>query len=584
MNTMPTLTNGSRLNFQKYSAMTKKELYELLNELRSLPSETEWVEFKKAGNSYDFKKLGKYFSALGNEANLKGKPYGWLIFGVDDKTRKIIGTNYRPDRPKLDSLKSEVADKTTNRITFIEIHELFLPQGRRVIMFQIPTAPRGIPVAWEGHYYGRDGESLCPLNIQEIEQIRNQQIKYDWSAQICKNATLDDLEPQAIGKAREQFKEKNKNSSSITPGEVDSWEDITFLNKAKVTIHGKVTNTAILLLGKEESASLISPAVAKMSWILKDKENMELDYEHFGPPFLVNVERLFSRIRNLTYRTLPSGTLFPIETTQYDSWVIREVIHNCIAHQDYGLGGRVNVVENPAGLIFTNAGSFLPGSVEQVIGQDAPQEIYRNPFLAEAMVQLNMIDTRGGGIKKMFTLQMERFFPLPDYDLKNPDRVKVHIYGEIIDEKYSRLLIENADLDIWSVILLDKIQKRVRINKDEHSRLKKQGLIEGRYPNLFVAARIAATTGMKARHIRDRGFDKKYYQDMILALIKEHEPVKRQDIDELLLPKLPEVLSQKQKKTKINNLLYELSAKGNKIKNIGSRKMPRWILMESNKK
>jgi len=91
--------------------MTKKELYKLLNELRSLPSETELVEFKKAENSYDFKKLGRYFSALGNEANLKGKPYGWLIFGVEDKTGNIIGTNYRPDRPKLDSLKSEIADK-----------------------------------------------------------------------------------------------------------------------------------------------------------------------------------------------------------------------------------------------------------------------------------------------------------------------------------------------------------------------------------------------------------------------------------------------------------------------------------------
>ncbi|MBW2742281.1 MAG: putative DNA binding domain-containing protein [Deltaproteobacteria bacterium] len=575
--------------------MTKEELYKLLNELRSLPSETEWVEFKEAGSSYSFNKLGRYFSALGNEANLKGKPYGWLIFGVEDKARKIIGTYYRRDRSKLDSLKSEIANKTTkldslkseiankttNRITFTEIHELLLSEGRRVIMFQIPAAPRGIPVAWEGHYYGRDGESLCALNIQEIEQIRNQHIKYDWSAQICKDATLNDLEPQAIGKAREQFKEKNKNSSTITPGEVDSWGNITFLNKAKVTIQGKITNTAILLLGKEESASLISPAVAKMSWILKDKENIELDYEHFGPPFLVNVERLFSRIRNLTYRTLPSGTLFPIEATQYDPWVIREVIHNCIAHQDYELGGRINVVENPASLIFTNAGSFLPGSVEQVIGQDAPQEIYRNPFLAEAMVQLNMIDTRGGGIKKMFTLQMERFFPLPDYDLKEPYRVKVHIRGEIIDEKYSRLLIDNADLDIWTVILIDKVQKRVRITKDEHSRLKKQRLIEGRYPNLFVAAKIASATGMKARHIRDRGFDKKYYQDMILALIREHAPVKRQDIDELILPKLPEVLSQKQKKAKIHNLLFELSAKMNKIKNIGSRKCPQWVLLKN---
>ena len=259
---------------------------------------------------------------------------------------------------------------------------------------------------------------------------------------------------------------------------------------------------------------------------------------------------------------------------------IREVIHNCIAHQDYGLSGRINVVENPASLIFTNAGSFLPGSIEKVIGQDAPQEIYRNPFIAEAMVQLNMIDTRGGGIKKMFNIQMARFFPLPDYDLKEPDRVKIQIRGEIIDEKYSRLLIDKADLDIWTVILLDRVQKRIQITKDEHSRLKKQGVIEGRYPNLFVAAGIAATMGMKARHILDRGFDKKYYQDMILALTHEHGPVKRRDIDELILPKLPEVLSQKQKKAKIHNLLFELSIKMKKIKNIGSRKHSQWVLLK----
>jgi len=195
--------------------MIKEELNRLFNELRSLPSETEWVEFKKARYNYDFRKLGRYFSALSNEANLKGKPCGWLVFGVEDETRKVVGTYYRSDRSKLDSLKSEIANKTTNRITFIEIHELLLPEGR-VIMFQIPAAPQGIAVAWEGHYYGRDGESLCALNIQEIEQIRNQHIKYDWSAQVCKNATLDDLDPQAIVKAREQFKEKNKNSSSMT--------------------------------------------------------------------------------------------------------------------------------------------------------------------------------------------------------------------------------------------------------------------------------------------------------------------------------------------------------------------------------
>lgn len=300
--------------------MTKEVLNRLLNELLALPSETEWVEFKEASNNYDFNKLGQYFSALSNEANLKGKACGWLVFGVHDKTRQIINTGYSPNRKDMNSLKGEIARHTTGNLTFIEIHELSLPEGR-IILFEIPPAPRGVPIAWKGHYYGRDGESLGALNIQEIEQIRNQGRKYDWSAQICKDATIDDLEPQAIDKAREQFKEKNKNSSAITLDEVDSWEEITFLNKAKVTIQGKITNAAILLLGKEESASLISPAVAKMSWILKDRKNIELDYEHFGPPFLVNVERLFSRIRNLTYRTLPSGTLFEMETTQYDAWV-----------------------------------------------------------------------------------------------------------------------------------------------------------------------------------------------------------------------------------------------------------------------
>ncbi|MEW6002851.1 MAG: ATP-binding protein [Nitrospirota bacterium] len=158
--------------------MTQEELKELLDKLRALADETEWVEFKKAQSSYDFNKLGKYFSALCNEANLKNQNNGWLIFGVESKTREIVGTNFRAIRADLDNLKLEIANKTTNRITFSEIYELFLPEGR-IIMFQIPAAPKGIPIAWEGHYYGRDGESLVALNLQEIEQIRSQGQQFD---------------------------------------------------------------------------------------------------------------------------------------------------------------------------------------------------------------------------------------------------------------------------------------------------------------------------------------------------------------------------------------------------------------------
>ena len=156
---------------------TEKELTDILSRLRALPSETEVVEFKKARNGFDDDNLGQYFSALSNEANLKSQAYGWLVFGVDDKTHEVIGSNYKQTRPSLDAMKKAIADQTSGRVTFEEIYA-FKYEGQRVVMFQIPAAPQGIPISYKGHYYGRDGESLVALNIQEIEQIRGQVQKY----------------------------------------------------------------------------------------------------------------------------------------------------------------------------------------------------------------------------------------------------------------------------------------------------------------------------------------------------------------------------------------------------------------------
>lgn len=552
--------------------MKQYELEKLLFYLLQLRKETEWLEFKLAERNFHFDDLGKYFSALSYEANLKNKDCGWLIFGVNDN-RKIIGTQYRKNKAELESLKSEIAKHTTGNITFIEIFELNLPEGR-VIMFQIPPAPKGIPVAWKGHYYGRHDEALGALTIQEIEQIRNQGKSYDWSAQICKGATVNDLDKDALIKARELFKEKNPRLAD----EVNHWDEAEFLNKAKITIQNKITNTAIILLGKIESEHFISPAVAQITWILKDENNVNLDYEHFHPPLILNVENALNKIRNLKYRYIVTQTLFPTEINMYEPWVIREALHNCIAHQDYDLGGRIVITEKTDKLYFSNLGSFIPGSIENVIKQNYPIEKLRNPFLTAAMVNLNMIDTIGGGIIRMFTYQKNRYFPLPDYDLTQQNRVIVMIHGKIIDENYTRLLIEKTDLDLETVILLDKVQKRIKLNKNEFKVLKSKKLVEGRYPNLFVASQIAVVSGEKARYIKDRGFDNIHYQNLILAFVKKYGSANRNDIDELLMDKLPEVLSEKQKRRKIKNLLYKMSKEKALIKNIGTKKFPEWIV------
>jgi len=283
-------------------AELKKKLYKLIN----LPAEVEWLEFKEAKNNFDFDNLGRYFSALSNEANLKKQECGWLIFGVTDKPpRKIVGSYYKSPRPTLDKLKRQIAENMNNQLTFDEIHELNLPEGR-VLMFQIPKALHGMPTAWKGHFYGRDGESLGALSLNEIEQIRGQVTREDWSVKICEGATLKDLDPAAIRFAREEYKKKY----SKLVEEINKWSDLTFLNKAKVCINGRITNTAIVLLGKEESAHFLSPTRSQLTWIIKDKQGIEKDYKHFGPPLILAVNQVYGMIRNLTYRYMESATLF----------------------------------------------------------------------------------------------------------------------------------------------------------------------------------------------------------------------------------------------------------------------------------
>ncbi len=519
--------------------------------------ETEVLEFKEARNSYSFQKIGRYFSALANEANLLGKEEGWLVFGVRDQDKSIVATGFRANSADLHSLKKEIADKTTNRITFKEIYEVATDQGR-VVLFQIPAAPPGIPVAWEGHYYGRDGESLGALNMEEIERIRNPSREEDWSKKICEEADIADLSSAAIHKARELFAEKNP---KLAP-EIKEWDDLTFLNKAKLCIRGKITCTAILLLGKPESEHFLQPGLARISWILKNRDNIERDYTHFSCPILLTAEEVCAKIRNLTYRYLARGSLFPQEVDSYDPYIIREALNNCIAHQDYTMGGKINVVEREDNqLFFSNMGSFIPKTIENVIEADAPEPFYRNPFLAEAMVNLKMIDTIGSGIKRMFTIQRRKFFPLPEYSFNN-NQVKVVVTGKVLDMNYAMKLAQMPDLSLYEIMLLDKVQKNSNLTGDEVKKLRKRKLIEGRRPNIYISSKVADKTDQQADYIKLKGIDDEYYKAIIIEYLKKFKKGQRADFEKILLDKLPDILDESQKKNKVKNLLQSMKKAG----------------------
>ena len=223
---------------------------------------------------------------------------------MHDRTREIIGTSYKNSDKSLQKLKHDIAKHITDNNTFRDIHELTV-EGKRVLLFQIPAAPRGIPIAWQGHFYGRRGESLVALDMNKYDEIRRQTIDEDWSKQIVQGATVADLDEEAIEVARKGFKEHYPKLKK----DVDSWTDEVFLNKAKLTIDGKVTKTTILLLGKPESVHYLDH-IGEIVWRLASKDNVG---QVFSIPFLLTTTEVMHKIRNYPFKIFPNNRLIPSE-------------------------------------------------------------------------------------------------------------------------------------------------------------------------------------------------------------------------------------------------------------------------------
>ena len=537
--------------------------------------ESEVVEFKKAENNFDYDDLGKYFSALSNEANLRGLDFAWLIFGYDERKHEIVGTSYKNGEGAINNLKHDFSQHTTDGQTFREIVPIEV-EGKRILMFKIPASPRNIVMKWKGIAYGRDGESLKPLNQSKSDEIRRQTPAPDWSAEIVPDATIDDLDEVAIAKARKMFK---KVHSRIPVEEVNRWSTEEFLSKCELMVNGKLTRAAIILLGKMFSDSKLRPAVAEVTWTLRDEKQDVVDYEHFSVPFILTVDEILAKIHNLTLREMPGGTLFPDTMKQYDDYTIREALHNCIAHQDYTLRQRINFVENPGFLYYANGGSFIPGTLENALATNGPQRFFRNACLCKAMVHFNMIDTVSRGIKKMFTEQMERRFPMPDYEIDNEKReVAVRIYGNAINERYTKLLKDNDNLTLHDCISLDAIQKGHRIDDEIAQDLLKRGLIEGEAPNYTISLGVAKASRQLPQYTKVRGLERDKIKHMILQYIQNAgaDGAKRDAILEYLQGTLPGRNTREQNSDLIRNILREMGQE-----NIIVSKNRLWYLSKS---
>ena len=520
---------------------TREDLYNFLQNIEE--RESRIVEFKERSKFPDInnkanpRNLYGYCVGIGNEGG------GILLVWVNDKG-EIVGTT--AELPT--NIEKNIFDRTQQKII---IDQIFLDNAKKVYIINIPSRRYWELLRWNGIPLMRVGDSLIQMDDITMKTILNEgQIK-DRSKELCTEASFDDLDPEAIKKAREVYKIKHPNSP------LDERDDLIFLNKAKVTINGKITRTALLLLGKEESAHFLSPSNGSISRVLRNRDNQEIDYEHFYPPLLLSLDKVYAKIRNLKYRYLTEWSLFPEEVVKFDPYIIREALNNCIAHQDYTLWGRILLVEKEDTLLFENMGDFIPKTIEKVIKDNAPASQYRNRFLADAMLNLNMIDTIGSGIRKMFDIQYKKFFPLPDYDFSDM-KVRVTIIGKVLDINYARQLAQFKDISLLEIMMLDKIQKGKNLTKDEVKLLRDKWLIEGKLPNIHISAVLAKNTDQKELYFKQRWIDNEYCKKIILDYLEKFWSAKKENFEKILLEKLSDTLTDKQKKLKITNILQAL--------------------------
>lgn len=552
--------------------MTHKDLQQFL--LEKFPKENESCEWKP------YQKIKEYFSAKeGNDiisyvsaiSNMEG---GTLVVGVEDGSLDIIGVdnyNYPSEKVRL-RLTDQCANLPSEGLCLEEYRTS--DTNKLVWVIVIPKHSKRLPVYAHSKAWQRIDDSLVPITRKRLDAILSEVDEIsDWSAEIVDGATIEDLDTAAIDLARKKFIELHPEREQ----EILSWDVPTFLNKAKITRQGRITNAAIIILGKNESEHFISPSICRIRWSLKSHDEVEnKDFKVFTIPMILAIEELTSKIRNTNYTYTIQGNIFPESMMRYDVFTLREPLNNAIAHQDYSKLAYIEVVEyEDEKLLFRNHAHFIPDSIESVVNNDFPDSQYRNPFLVEAMRNVKMVETEGGGIKKLFVQQKKRFFPMPQYDLRD-GKVICIIEGKVLDENFARILVNNPSLTLMDIMLLDRVQKHLPINDDQLERLRKKKFVEGRKHNIYLSSNLVKESkhvGLKTSYIKNRSFDDDYFKKLIIDYIGEFGSASRTEIDRLLNEKLPDTLTERQKFDKITNLLARLRKDGK----IHVNKERRWI-------
>jgi predicted HTH transcriptional regulator len=462
--------------------MDKSKFEILIEELRALPKESEWVEFKV--NNTNPQLIGEYLSALSNSANLENKEFAYLVFGVEDETHKIVGTSFHPKITKVGNqelenwLVTQLEPKVDLKIIEHSVN------NKNIVVFQVEIS-QNRPVAFRGVEYIRVGSYKKKLKDHPEKErkiwqkARNISFEKEFAVKnITADKVLELLNYPGVFKLLQIPLPANKN------GILEKLEEEKLIVKKLNKYH--ITNIGALLFANDlnEFETLKRKIVRVVIYKGKNKLQTIKEFQS-NPGYAVGFEQLVDYVNDKLPSNEEIGRVFRKEVRVYPELAVRELIANAIIHQDFNIPGTSTMIEVFENRIeFTNPGKPLIDTKRFI--DHSPES--RNEMLASLMRRMNFCEERGSGIDKVIH-EIELYqLPAPEF-LSGDNYTRVILYSPKSLRQMSkpdkiRACYQHACLKYVSGEYMTNQSFRERLNIDKKnypivSRLIREAINEG---------------------------------------------------------------------------------------------------------
>jgi ATP-dependent DNA helicase RecG len=478
--------------------------------------EGENLEFKEAKQRYDFEELVKYGVALANEGG------GRIILGVTDKPpRRIVGTQAFQN---LERTKAGLIERLHLRI---DAEELRTSEGR-VLVFQIPSRPIGMPIHYQGRYFMRAGEELAPMLPDMLKRIFDE-AGPDYTAEICPKAGVNDLEPKAVDEFRQRWISKSRNEKLGSLSVAQLLIDSELLTKEGLTYAG------LILLGSREALGHYLPqSEIIFEYRSRDATGPAQQRLEFRQGFFSFYDELWNLINLRNDRQHFQDGLFIWDIPTFNEAAVREALLNAVSHRDYRMAGSVFVRQYPRRIEIVSPGGFPPGiTPENILWEQAP----RNRRIAESLSRCGLVERSGQGMNRIFEVCIRESKPRPDFTHTDAYHVWLTLHGEVQFPEFLRFLEKLGQERLESfttqdLLVIDQVFRDEPIPdgiKGNLFRLIEVGIIEkisrGRGTRHILSRQFYNFIGKKGAYTRKKGLDRETNKALLIKHIQDNQAI-----------------------------------------------------------